>query len=132
MVFDFLKKNGAVDMLANKVQKICNWVSYSHEIANAGEIQNVLKEVPELAIVQDADRLDALGAVGIARCFSFGGMKGRSLEDSMKHCEEKLMRLEKMMKTDTGRAWAEKRTMRIEEFSSWWDTEIYQNDCCVP
>ncbi len=89
-------------------------------------------------IVQDADRLDAIGAVGIARCFSYGGAKGRAFYDdailqpacrdavlakadlsveeynahsqtTVGHFYAKLLRLKGMMKTKTGRAIAEGR-----------------------
>ena len=80
--------------------------------------------------MQDADRLDAIGAIGIARCFTFGGHKGRALYDpehpperdltkekymqskggpTINHFYEKLLKLKDMMKTKSGRAIAEQR-----------------------
>lgn len=83
---------------------------------------------PELAIVQDADRLDALGAVGIARCFTYLGAKGRGkgsweLEEAIEHFGEKLEKLEGMMKTESGREMARVRTERLREFRKWWVEE---------
>ena len=83
----------------------------------------------EAKVVQDADRLDAIGAVGIARTFAYGGAKGRKLYDwdeqprsgmteeeyrnkptsSTTHFYEKLLLLKKMMTTETGRQIADER-----------------------
>ncbi|MEG7377785.1 HD domain-containing protein [Bacillus subtilis] len=63
--------------------------------------------------VQDADRLDAIGAVGIARAFMFAGAKGHSLygndQSAYAHFFHKLLRLKDMMNTDTARKLAEER-----------------------
>ncbi|MFH0347546.1 HD domain-containing protein [Bacillus vallismortis] len=63
--------------------------------------------------VQDADRLDAIGAVGIARAFMFAGAKGHSLygndQSVYAHFFHKLLRLKDMMNTDTARKLAEER-----------------------
>jgi len=67
-------------------------------------------------VVQDADRLDAIGAIGIARCFAYGGHKGRSLRDSLKHFEEKLLLLEGLFNTVTGKDMAQIRHHRLQEF----------------
>jgi len=84
---------------------------------------------PELAIVQDADRLDAIGAIGIARAFNYGGFKGREIYNpeiepnlnmskdeyknspapSINHFYEKLLLLKDKMNTPTGRQLAEQR-----------------------
>ena len=91
---------------------------------------------PELAVVQDADRLDALGAIGIARAFNYGGYKGRELYDPSKkpvigmtaeeykksnaptinHFYEKLLLLKDRMNTDTGREMAEERHRFLETY----------------
>ncbi|MEC0322744.1 Mn(2+)-dependent (deoxy)ribonucleoside pyrophosphohydrolase [Bacillus subtilis] len=63
--------------------------------------------------VQDADRLDAIGAVGIARAFMFAGANGHSLygddQSAYAHFFQKLLRLKDMMNTDTARELAEER-----------------------
>ena len=66
-------------------------------------------ETPEGKIVQDADRLDAIDAVGIARTFAYGGEHGRSLDSSICHFHEKLLLLKEEMNTDTARKLAEER-----------------------
>jgi uncharacterized protein len=86
--------------------------------------------------VQDADRLDAIGAIGIARCFAYGGHAGRLLHDpavppelhataaayksakgaSLNHFYEKLFLLKDRMNTPSGRALAEERHRFMESF----------------
>ena len=90
----------------------------------------------ELAIVQDADRLDALGAIGIARCFNYGGYKNRKLYDpdikpnlnmtpeeyknsnspTINHFYEKLLLLKNKINTTTGKQIAENRHLYMESF----------------
>jgi uncharacterized protein len=67
-------------------------------------------------IVQDADRLDAMGAIGIARTFAFGGERGRSIEDSVQHFYDKLLLLKDEMNTEAGRRMAEERHNFMERF----------------
>ena len=91
---------------------------------------------PELAVVQDADRLDALGAIGIARTFNYGGFKNRVLYDpsvppvlamskseykstsapTINHFHEKLLLLKDRMNTETGRKMAAQRHEYMEQF----------------
>ncbi|MCX6268842.1 MAG: HD domain-containing protein [Bacteroidetes bacterium] len=99
----------------------------------------------ELAVVQDADRLDALGAIGIARAFNYGGFKGRelynptvapvagmtkeqyrrSLAPTINHFYEKLLLLKDRMNTEMGRKMAEQRhqfmELYLEQFFREWD-----------
>jgi len=69
---NFLVSVDCPPSMAQNVQDIVNNVSYSHEIKNPAAVTNVLAKLPELGIVQDADRLDAIGAVGVGRAFTYG------------------------------------------------------------
>jgi uncharacterized protein len=85
----------------------------------------------EAEIVQDADRLDAIGAVGIARCFAYGGSTGNVLYNpydnskdasSVQHFFDKLFKLKDLMNTDSAKKIAEKRHQYMENFIE----EFYQ------
>lgn len=67
-------------------------------------------------IVQDADRLDALGAIGIARTFAYGGKNHRSLQESIEHFYDKLLLLKDMMNTDVAKKIALERHRYLEDF----------------
>ena len=91
---------------------------------------------PELDVVQDADRLDAIGAIGIARTFNYGGYKGREIYNpnikpnlnmtkeeyknsnapTLNHFYEKLLLLKDRMNTKTGKSMAEHRHKFMEQF----------------
>lgn len=122
-IASFLIGKAASEELARKVERIVMHMSYSSEIKDPQKVFDVVAQIPELAIVQDADRLDALGAVGIGRTFTFGGARGRGMEETIQHFEVKLENLEAHMKTETGRAMAKERTRRIKQFRSWWVEE---------
>ena len=74
-------------------------------------------------IVQDADRLDAIGAVGIARAFAFGGRHGRSFESNIGHFHEKLLLLKDGMNTAKAREMAASRHAFLEEFIEHFNAE---------
>lgn len=94
----------------------------------------------EAEIVQDADRIDALGALGLARCLAYSAKKDRALYDSndpfaenrafdeskfaIDHFETKLLRLSETMKTKSGNKLAEVRTSFLKDFLSHLKTEI--------
>ncbi|RJE18913.1 HDc [Aspergillus sclerotialis] len=136
MVYDLLISFGAPHSLSETVQKIVNNVSFSAETKSAESrerVRKLVEEVPELGVVQDADRLDAIGAVGIGRTFTFGGAmeakgttkgKGRGMQETIQHFVDKLELLEGLMKTAEGRRLAAERTRRLRLFREWWGEEI--------
>lgn len=75
-------------------------------------------------IVQDADRLDALGAVGIARTFAYGGEHSRPMEETVRHFHEKLLLLKDMMNTDAAKTMAQNRHIYMENYLKELNQEI--------
>lgn len=133
MVQTALLKHDAPPDLAQRVQTIVSHVSYTTECKDRSKIQSLINgDFPELAIVQDADRLDAIGAIGIGRTFTFLGAQGKKfagegkweMGNSIEHFGEKLELLEGMMKTETGREMARVRTERLRVFRGWWEEEM--------
>lgn len=122
-IYELMLSWHADEQLASLVSRLCAGVSYTSEISNPAITAELITKIPELAVVQDADRLDALGAVGIGRCFFYGGSHGRNMGGCVSHFVEKLFKLERMMKTETGRALAKERTKRLREFMGWWKEE---------
>lgn len=115
---------GAPEELALKVQRIVSTVSYSAEIKDRAAVQSLIWKYPELAVIQDADRLDALGAIGIGRTFTFGGAHGAiHMGETLQHFDDKLLKLEGMMKTAPGKRMAKERSEKLRTFKKWWDQE---------
>ncbi|KAK4580372.1 hypothetical protein LTR86_000575 [Recurvomyces mirabilis] len=87
LISDVLAKNGCPPKFAVKVALIVEHVSYSSEIKRPSLVKAIVSTHPELAIVQDADRLDSIGALGIGRVFAFGAVKApdRGLQGSVDH-----------------------------------------------
>jgi uncharacterized protein len=110
------------------VQQIIRHISFK------SGFDNLSFQSAELSIVQDADRLDAIGAIGVARAFSYGGFMGREIYNpeikpnldmskeeyknttapSINHFYEKLLLLKDKMNTDTGKKLAEQRHTFME------------------
>ncbi len=100
----------------------------------------VVPQTLEAQVLQDADRLDALGAVGIARCFSVGAAMGRPFYDpedpfcrkrepddkqwTLDHFLRKLLRLPGTLHTPSARAMAQERTAFVNAFLAQWEREI--------
>lgn len=105
----FLSSHAIAPEETEAIIRVINAVSFSQ---NRGKHPETLEGM----IVQDADRLDAIGAVGIARTFAFGGEHGRSLGSSIQHFHEKLLLLKDGMNTETARQMAEGRHAFMIEF----------------
>ena len=140
MARTFLQSNSVNPETIDHVIKIIENMSFKNSL----DSENLFSS-KELQIVQDADRLDAMGAIGIARAFNYGGFKNRKLYDpkitpnlnqskeeykksdapTINHFYEKLLLLKDKMNTETGRHWAEKRhdfmLKYLEQFYGEWE-----------
>lgn len=122
-----------------------------HIIATLGFKGNKEKremDTIEGKIVQDADRLDAIGAIGIARCFAFGGANHKMMWDpdvepktykneqeyrnsnstSLNHFDEKLLLIKDLMQTESGRKAAEKRHQVLADYKKQFIEEWFGHD----
>jgi len=133
---EFLQSINVEPKIIEHVQNIISNISFG-----GGNFEQKFKS-PELDIIQDADRLDGLGAIGIARTFNYGGHKGREIYNpdikpnlnmtkeeyrkstapSLNHFYEKLLLLKERMNTKTGKEMAEHRHQFMEQFLD----EFYQ------
>ena len=141
LALEFLQANGVNELTRNHVVNIIENISFG------GGNQTKFFNSPEFAVVQDADRLDALGAIGIARTFNYGGFKNREIYNpatkpnlhmtkeeyrkstapTINHFYEKLLLLKDRMNTETGKRMAAERhrfmELFLEQFYAEWEGE---------
>jgi len=139
MAQKFLTDLGVAEHVIQHVGDIIQNISYKTSLGPQRSFNSI-----ELEIVQDADRLDAIGAIGIARAFNYGGYKNRELYNpdilpdlkmtkeqyknsnapTLNHFYEKLLLLKDKMNTDTGKILAGKRHRfmldYLEQFYNEW------------
>ena len=135
MAENFLLSINVPTETIDHVVKIIKFSSFKAGLSD-GKIKKKLFTSKELQVVQDADRLDAIGAIGIARTFNYGGFKNRMLYDpsippnlemtkeqyksskapTINHFYEKLLLLKDKMNTETGKRLAEKRHQYMVDY----------------
>jgi uncharacterized protein len=127
-----LSAQAAVAFLRGDRFPVAKLDAVAHAIAAHSFSAGIAPETPEARILQDADRLEALGAIGIARMFHVAGQMGgglfdaddpmalqRGLDDrrfALDHLQTKLLRLPETMQTEPGRAMAEERADWLMSF----------------
>ena len=112
----FLREQGVDEQKIHSIVEIISQISFS-----AG---NGRPTTLEGMCVQDADRLDAIGAIGIGRAFAFGGSRGRRMYDpegvdktaTVEHFYDKLFKLKDLMTTPTGQSLARQRDEFMHSF----------------
>ena len=114
----FLIKHNINNEMIEDICEVINSVSFSK---NRGKCPSTI----EGKIVKDADRLDAIGAIGIARTFAYGGKNKRSLESSLKHFDEKLLLLKEEMNTNEAKEIAKERHEYMVSFLERIKDEMY-------
>ena len=131
-ISDFMDKN-QMSEIKDQVMNVIKNISFSSK-NEPGNIND-----PLFWVVQDADRLDAIGAIGIARAFNYGGFRnnpiyipdensGTQSRSTVSHFYCKLLKLNDMMNTRTGRKIAEKRHEFLEKFLEQFYIEWYFNE----
>jgi len=128
----FLESLGLDENIIRHIDHIIKNISYKNSLDSGGK----KFRSKELDVIQDADRLDAIGAIGIARAFNYGGFKNRALYDpeikpnlqqskeeykkstapTITHFYEKLLLLKDQMNTRTGVQIAAKRHEFMEQY----------------
>lgn len=108
------------DIEQEKIDLICNLINLISFSKNRGSTPECI----EGKIVQDADRLDAIGAIGIARTFAYGGKNGRTLDSSVQHFYDKLLLLKNEMNTKEAKEIANTRHLFMEMFLNELDKEF--------
>jgi uncharacterized protein len=88
----------------------------AHCIESHAFSSGIKPQTLEAKILSDADKLDAMGAVGVARTFLFSGERGRTIEDTIAHFDEKLLKLYNLLYTDTAKRLAKRRHEFMVEF----------------
>lgn len=130
IISEFLKKNGMTGIHDRVIEVIKN-ISFSSRHKSEGSND------PLLWVIQDADRLDAIGAIGIARAFNYGGFRNNKIYDpeagtssTISHFYEKLLLLKDMLNTPTGKKLATERHEFLEtflkQFYKEWDFDSYK------
>lgn len=106
-----LKEAGCRDSIVEEVVKAIksHSFSYSKNIERTNDLGKILS---------DADKLDALGLIGFLRVFIYSERKGRSLNDTLKHFQEKILKLHTLMNYDYSRRKAVEYTERVRELLS--------------
>jgi uncharacterized protein len=135
MARTFLESQQVDESVISHIELIIFNISYKSSLTSEEKNKEIFSS-PELKVVQDADRLDAIGAIGIARCFNYGGFKNRPLYDpeilpnlqmtkeeyknseapTINHFYEKLLLLKDQMNTSTGKIIAEERHLFMENY----------------
>lgn len=142
VAYSLLKELGCKEKLASDVKEIVDGVSYK-----GANVPDCMKNL-EGKIVQDADRLDAIGAIGIARAFAFGGNKNRAMyipdfkpemhdtfesyanskSHTVNHFYEKLLLLKDRLNTETAKKIGQQRhdfmVNYLQQFYNEWNTTI--------
>ena len=127
-----LAADAAIAFLHESDYSAADLHAIGHAIAAHSFSANIAPQSVEARVVQDADRLDSLGAIGVARCLMLGGAIGRRLYDPIEpfpdnrppddltntidHFYSKLLRLADTMQTVAGRAEAQRRTAFMQAF----------------
>lgn len=114
----FLARYDIGKSMTNSIIFAINHVSFSQN-PDQGPLS-----IMEEGIVQDADRLDAIGAIGIARVFAYGSKHDRTLESSIQHFHDKLLLLKNRMNTGIGWEMAKERHAFMEAFLAEYQKEM--------